>query len=124
MEAGSGLTSERGLAQVRLLNIGELRKDSIGALTFGAEIPPYKDGMLPSSPKMRYAYPTAPTWQVVLCPHLWSVHCLPLTGLLNRARYTAALKYKVRCLMHALLCLCVCYQCTEPSPPCHGTWRP
>lgn len=53
-------------AQVRLLNIGELRKDAIGALTFGAEIPPYKDGMLPSSPKLRYAYPTAPTWQVIV----------------------------------------------------------
>lgn len=49
---------------VRLLNIGELRKDSIGALTFGAEIPPYKDGALPTSPKLRYAFPTAPTWQV------------------------------------------------------------
>ena len=54
---------------MRLLNIGELRKDAIGALTFGAEIPPYKDGMLPSSPKLRYAYPTAPTWQVVMLPH-------------------------------------------------------
>ena len=54
------------LAQVRLLNIGELRKDSIGALTFGAEIPPYKDGMLPCSPKLRHAFPTAPTWQVLL----------------------------------------------------------
>jgi len=53
-------------AQVRLLNIGELRRDAIGALTFGAEIPPYKDGMLPSSPKLRYAYPTAPTWQVIV----------------------------------------------------------
>lgn len=52
---------------MRLLNIGELRKDSIGALTFGAEIPPYKDGMLPCSPKLRYAYPTAPTWQVSQC---------------------------------------------------------
>ena len=55
------------LAQVRLLNIGELRKDAIGALTFGAEIPPYKDGMLPCSPKLRHALPTAPTWQVLLC---------------------------------------------------------
>ena len=55
--------------QVRLLNIGELRKDAIGALTFGAEIPPYKDGMLPSSPKLRFAFPTAPTWQVVTLPH-------------------------------------------------------
>ena len=52
------------LGQVRLLNIGELRKDLIGALTFGASIPPYKDGALPSSPKLRYAFPTAPTWQV------------------------------------------------------------
>ncbi len=51
---------------VRLLNIGELRKDAIGALTFGAEIPPYKDGALPSAPKLRYAFPTAPTWQVRL----------------------------------------------------------
>ena len=64
----SGLTLCRWRAQVRLLNIGELRKDAIGALTFGAEIPPYKDGMLPSSPKLRYAYPTAPTWQVVILP--------------------------------------------------------
>ena len=55
--------------QVRLLNIGGLRKDSIGALTFGAEIPPYKDGMLPSSPKLRYAFPTAPPWQVVTSTH-------------------------------------------------------
>ena len=55
--------------QVRLLNIGELRKDQIGALTFGASIPPYKDGALPSSPKLRYAFPTAPTWQVL---PLWS----------------------------------------------------
>ena len=45
----------------------ELRKDAIGALTFGAEIPPYKDGMLPCSPKLRHAFPTAPTWQVQLC---------------------------------------------------------
>ena len=52
---------------MRLLNIGELRKDAIGALTFGAEIPPYKDGMLPCSPKLRHAFPTAPTWQVLLC---------------------------------------------------------
>lgn len=49
---------------VRLLNIGELRRDAIGALTFGAEIPAYKDGMLPTAPKLRYAFPTAPTWQV------------------------------------------------------------
>ena len=55
------------LGQVRLLNIGELRKDQIGALTFGASIPPYKDGALPSSPKLRYAFPTAPTWQVCHC---------------------------------------------------------
>ena len=55
------------LGQVRLLNIGELRKDQIGALTFGASIPPYKDGALPSSPKLRYAFPTAPTWQVRRC---------------------------------------------------------
>ena len=53
-------------AQVRLLNIGELRKDQIGALTFGASIPPYKDGALPSSPRLRHAFPTAPTWQVSL----------------------------------------------------------
>ena len=53
-----------GCVQVRLLNIGELRKDSIGALTFGAEIPSYKDGALPTAPKLRYAFPTAPTWQV------------------------------------------------------------
>ena len=49
---------------MRLLNIGELRKDAIGALTFGAEIPPYKDGALPSAPALRHAFPTAPTWQV------------------------------------------------------------
>ena len=60
---------------MRLLNIGELRKDSIGALTFGAEIPPYKDGMLPCSPRLRHAFPTAPTWQVLLCQfHLLLLH--------------------------------------------------
>ena len=58
---------------VRLLNIGELRKDAIGALTFGAEIPPYKDGALPTSPKLRYAFPTAPTWQV---SHHHAAHAL------------------------------------------------
>ena len=54
MRAGTGAAAEhRGAAQ-----------GQIGALTFGAEIPPYKDGMLPTSPKLRYAFPTAPTWQV------------------------------------------------------------
>lgn len=62
--------SVHGGSQVRLLNIGELRKDSIGALTFGAEIPPYKDGALPTAPKLRYAFPTAPTWQVSIAREL------------------------------------------------------
>lgn len=43
---------------VQLLNIGELRGDSVGALTFGAEIPEYKGNGI-----RRTAFPTAPTWQ-------------------------------------------------------------
>ena len=69
-----------GCVQVRLLNIGELRKDSIGALTFGAEIPSYKDGALPTAPKLRYAFPTAPTWQVSNRP-AGQTHCLYATCL-------------------------------------------
>lgn len=47
---------------VELINIARLRADdNIGALTFGAEIPEYKDS------GRRLAYPTAPTWQVS-CP--------------------------------------------------------
>ena len=60
---------------MRLLNIGELRKDAIGALTFGAEIPPYKDGALPSAPALRHAFPTAPTWQVCACLGCSDVLC-------------------------------------------------
>ncbi|CAL8463815.1 g3349 [Coccomyxa elongata] len=72
---------------VRLLNIGELRKDSIGALTFGAEIPPYKDGALPTAPKLRYAFPTAPTWQVYegeVEPWLMSDYCTDTVPVLLR----------------------------------------
>lgn len=43
---------------VDLLNIGELRGDNVGALTFGAEIPEYKNNGI-----KRRAFPTAPTWQ-------------------------------------------------------------
>ena len=46
---------------VDLLNIGELRGDNVGALTFGAEIPEYKNNGI-----KRRAFPTAPTWQARL----------------------------------------------------------
>lgn len=50
---------------VDLLNIGELRGDSVGALTFGAEIPEYKNNGI-----KRRAFPTAPTWQASPYPIL------------------------------------------------------
>ncbi len=75
---------------MRLLNIGELRKDSIGALTFGAEIPPYKDGKLPSAPKLRYAYPTAPTWQVSQrSPCIFLECCQHAPGFIKRVETSA-----------------------------------
>lgn len=48
---------------VNLLNIGELRGDAVGGLTFGAEIPEYKNNGI-----RRTAYPTAPTWQARAAP--------------------------------------------------------
>ncbi len=82
---------------MRLLNIGELRGDAIGALTFGAEIPPYKDGALPSAPPLRYAFPTAPTWQVrggAGCAVLLSA---ALLRAMHAAFYTTAKGHSFKC---------------------------
>ena len=48
---------------VQLLSIGELRGDTVGGLTFGAEIPEYKNNGV-----RRTAFPTAPTWQARTIP--------------------------------------------------------
>lgn len=56
---------------VELINIARLRADNnIGALTFGAEVPDYKDS------GRRLAYPTAPTWQA---SHFPSAPCHAIT---------------------------------------------
>jgi hypothetical protein len=57
-DAYSVINASRIPDLVQLLNIGELRGDSVGALTFGAEIPEYKGNGI-----RRTAFPTAPTWQ-------------------------------------------------------------
>ena len=54
---------------VELLNIAELRGDTLGGLTFGAELPPYMGRLGDGCPTgaacgLRHAFPTAPTWQV------------------------------------------------------------
>ena len=43
---------------VKLLSVGELRGSSVGGLTFGAEVPEYKNR------GRKVSYPSGPTWQV------------------------------------------------------------
>lgn len=45
---------------VKLLSLGELRNSALGGLTFGAEVPQYKDR------GQRVSYPSGPTWQVYI----------------------------------------------------------
>ena len=105
-------------AQVRLLNIGELRRDRIGALTFGARIPPYKDGALPSAPALRHAFPTAPPWQVRPRDKPHGCLCrLPLVSAQRRALHTPP-AWQV-CQTKPAKCLT-----TEPSCPCCATCTP